>query len=367
MRTEHRCLLALLLLLAPLPATASEFAARIVDGLGRPVAGAAVHVHWLKSESDDVREVTLLELVSDAQGRVKGTYDEKSVPPDESIWIEMSKDGYSGFSTTDLRSEYVMGRDFGPADVRRIAMLDEKAQVQELRELLASDFDDSFEEGLEQLVFVQEHRFRSALRALLTDAQVGTAAAYLLAFIGVPEDLRLVIDHAPPPKEDFFENRWAYGVATALLEPATEKEWAFLRSAAVNEYDDLWVDAGAIQALKLIASPRSLQILKEVRQVNRGRAELIDQAIRYIESAPPPLSGEDLAAAGERVAQAIRIGDWKGNGAPRFNETGDKALVDCKFIAGRDLLVYTATFHKVDGRWKLRGVRETMQALLAME
>jgi hypothetical protein len=150
-----------------------------------------------------------------------------------------------------------------------------------------------------------------------------------------------------------------------LLEPATEKEWAFLRSAALNKYDDRWVDAGAINALKLIASPRSLQILREAGKTNRERAEYVEHAIQYIESAPPSLSDEDLATAGKKVAEAIRIGDWKGNKEPRFNEAGDKALVDCHFIAGRYLLVYTATFHKVGGRWKLRGVRETMQALLA--
>ncbi len=218
-----------------------------------------------------------------------------------------------------------------------------------------------------EVVFVLEHRFRSALRALVPDAKVGTAAAQLLAFIGVPEDVRFVVDHAAPPKQGFFENRWAYGVVCALLEPATEKEWALLRSCALNEYDDLWVVAGAINTLKLIASPRSLQVLREVGKVNGDRAAYVESAIQYIESAPPSLSDEDIVAAGKKVAQAIRIGTWKGNKDPRFNERGDKALVECELVAGRDLLVYTATFHKVDGRWKLRGIRETMQALLAQE
>ena len=65
------------------------------------------------------------------------------------------------------------------------------------------------------------------------------------------------------------------------------------------------------------------------------------------------------------MAQAIKIGDWQENKKPRFNDNGDKALIDCEFIAGRDLLIHTATFHKVGDVWKLRGVRETMQALLA--
>ena len=74
-----------------------------------------------------------------------------------------------------------------------------------------------------------------------------------------------------------------------------------------------------------------------------------------------------MVAAGKKVAQAIKIGQWQGNEPPQFNEKKDKALVACEFIAGRDLLIHTATFHMVDGRWRLRGVRETMQALLARE
>jgi hypothetical protein len=348
-----------------MPASAADFAARIVDGLGRPVAQANVNVYWLQSGSkDQVRQVNLLELVSDQNGRMKGTYDATSVPSDETLFVEVSKEGYSGYSSTDLMPEYVLRRELGPGDVRRIAALEEKARAGELRELLAADVEDS-EEWIDGLVFAQEHRFRTALRALVADAKVGTAAAQLLAFIGVPEDVRLVVEQAPPPEPDSFENRWAYGVVSALLEPTTEKEWAFLRSSALNEYDDPWLVFGAINTLKLIASPKSLQILKEVGKADRDVAEAAEQAIQYIESGPPSLSDEDLVAAGKKVAQAIRIGDWKGNKPPRFNEAGDKALVDCEFVAGRDLLVHTATFHKVEGRWKLRGVRETMQTLLA--
>jgi hypothetical protein len=74
----------------------------------------------------------------------------------------------------------------------------------------------------------------------------------------------------------------------------------------------------------------------------------------------------------------IQIGDWEGNTKPYYNKEGDKALIDCEFwdvfesaesdseyIDRGDQLIYTATFHKVDGVWKLRGVRETSQALVA--
>jgi hypothetical protein len=351
----------------PTAVSAGDLTAKVIDRLGRPVTDAVVDIHWLKSVSkDDVRKIDLVKLVSDRDGIVKGTYDEKSVPKGEHIWVEISKAGYRCYSTAGLRPEFVLEREFGAADVRRIASLEGEAQINQLRELLAGDFEDSGP-GLHELMFVQEHKFRPGLRALVDDPKVGIAAGQLLAFIGVPDDVRLFLAHAPPPKRKLFEDRWAYSVVCAVLEPATEKEWTFLRNCAMNDYDDLWVDAGAIRTLKLIASPKSKQVLKEIGEKNKDRADSVEAAIKYIESAPAPLLDEDVVAAGKKVAQAIKIGKWQGNEPPQFNEKKDKALVACEFIAGRDLLIHTATFHMVDGRWRLRGVRETMQALLARE
>jgi hypothetical protein len=79
----------------------------------------------------------------------------------------------------------------------------------------------------------------------------------------------------------------------------------------------------------------------------------------------PTLADKDLTEAGKKVAQAIKIGDWQENKKPQFNESGDKALIESGFIASIALLIYPATFHNVGDVWKLRGVRETMQALLA--
>jgi hypothetical protein len=231
--------------------------------------------------------------------------------------------------------------------------------------MLAGRLEEKSEGSLDELVFFHEKQLRPALRALVEDSKVGRGVIGLLAFIGQPEDLRLVVEHAPKPKRKLFEDRWAYGAVTALLEPATEQEWFFLEKCAAGQYDDLWVDAGAIQTLKLIASPKSSATLQKVIKKNPDRSRSIQAALDYIESNPHALADKDLAEAGKKVAKAIRIGDWQENKKPRFNKSGDKALIDCEFIAGRDLLIHTATFHKVDGVWKLRGVRETMQALLA--
>jgi len=278
--------------------------------------------------------------------------------------FRVSKPGYSGYSTTGWPSKFELEREFSTADVQRIADLQGDEQVTELRELLAGDFDTSRE--LYELVFIQENKFRQALRALITDPDVGVEAGKFLAFIGVPKDVRLFLKHAPPIKEP-FDDSWTYGVVCALLEPTSKEEWNFLRSCALNEFDNLWCDREAIRTLKLIASPHSREILTEVKRSNEDRADYVTKAIEYIDANPSPIADADLMAAGEKVAKAIRIGNWRGNRKPRFNQKGDKALVECEFISGRDVLMYTATFHKVDGVWKLRGVRATMQKLLACD
>jgi hypothetical protein len=179
--------------------------------------------------------------------------------------------------------------------------------------------------------------------------------------IGDPEDLGAVIRQATPPVPGPVSNRWAYGVVCALLEPRSEREWAFLRRCALNGYGDRWVDAGAIQTLELIATPRSLQILKEAQQRNVYRAGSIARAIDYVQSRPPALKGEKLDELANRVAKGLSIGKFEGKGKARYNESGDKALIDFTYDTGEDRLIYTATFHMVDGFWRLRGIRETLQ------
>jgi hypothetical protein len=364
-----RCCIAALFLLSIRSTTllGVDLSARVVDGLGRPVGNATVEIYWLQSFSEtDVRKIDLAKLKSDRNGNIKKTFDESALANGRQIWVYVSKNGYSGYYSTGLQPEFVLERKFAPADIRRIAALNGPIQLRELRELLGGDFEDSGGEP-EDLMFVREHRLRSALRGLICDPKVGTRADGTLAFIGVPEDVRLVVANEPSPKGGSLDNRWAYGVVSALLEPSTEQEWTFLKACATNRYDDPWVDAGAIRTLKLIASPRSKLVLEEVARANANRAEDVNEGLRYIDSAPAPLVDVDLIAAGKKLAQAIGIGKWRGNKPPRFNAQKDKALIKCEFIAGSDLLVHTATFEKVRGIWKLRGVRETMQALLNRE
>ncbi len=182
----------------------------------------------------------------------------------------------------------------------------------------------------------------------------------LLGLIGEPNVLSLLLIRPP----SLPTNRWVYDVVCMMLEPASDEEWAFLRKAAFNGFDDRWVDYGAIQALKLIASPRSRQILEEAGQHNPDRTNEVAAALDYIRSNPSPLSDRNLELLAKRTAEVVKIGELGGVGPPQYNQAHDKALVDFLFNTGSDELIYTATFRSVAGIWKLRGVRETMQAMV---
>ncbi len=347
------------------PLGALEITTTFVDGLGNALAGVAVEVKYPKKGSDEkLKEVEWLKTTSDQEGKVKIIYDETLVPTNEPIWISVKKPGYSSFSTDNLKSQYVLKRQFSVEDVERVAKLSGEIQKKELREILVGEFKQEVK-ALKELIFFHSRKFRPVLRELVEDSDSGKEACSLLAFIGMPEDIRFIIKNAPAPKRKLYQDRWAYEVVCALLQPESPEEWYFLKKCAADAYYDRWVDAGAIRTLKLIGSAQSAEVLKEAEKQNTGRKESFAHALSSISKGPLSLEAADLEDAGKKVAQAIKMGDWQFNTEPKYNQEKDMALIDCEFIAGRDLLIETATFQKVENTWKLRGVRETMQVLLA--
>jgi len=216
-------------------------------------------------------------------------------------------------------------------------------------------------------IFYHESQLRSALRALIyapnVSQNVSHKALSFLALIGVTEDLQFIIDN--PPKTTWMYHRWAYDVASSLLEPTSDKEWAFLQKCALDGWDDPSVVRAGIQTLKLIASLRSREILEEAQRQKQEWKGTITTALEYIGSGPAPLSSYSVEELADRVAQIVKIGEWRGTGQPRYNRSHDKALVDFNFRAVRDGYIYTATFHRERFVWKLAGVRETLQELYA--
>jgi hypothetical protein len=269
----------------------------------------------------------------------------------------------SGFMKCDKHENKHPLKKYTAADVTRIAQLSSSIQAQEMKDLLAADHS-NIEPSLRELVFMNAARLRPVLRTLLTDQQVALEAASLLSFIGIPEDVRFVVHNAPKPETDELDTEFAYYyIVTALLDPQTEEEWNFLKKCAGNEFDYRWAVSGAIQTLQLIANQRSVAILKELQNKNVEDDDSVLRALGYINSKPSALSDKNVIMAAKKVAEAIKIGNWEGNGKPRYNHDGDMALVDCIFVTGRCASYYTATFQSKGGIWILRGVRETIQEL----
>jgi hypothetical protein len=331
--------------------SAADFSVQTVDGLNRPISDVQVDIDCVSPQKN-----FSLPLTSDQNGVAHGTYDVALCVP---LSVHLEKPGYQSY-LSGFRSRYVLNLDLKAQDVARVAKLERESQLSELRELLAGGI--SPESEFRDAVLYQEARLRPALLTLAREPAVTLSARNLLATIAISEDLRFIMQLPPRASSPGFPERWRHVVATALVNPGTEDEWSFLRRCALNEFNDRWVDAGAIQSLKLAASPRSQMILEEAQQKNPGQASRIAGALDYIKSNPATIADANLEALAERIAQILKIGTWKGNGRPRFNEAGDKALVDFRFQTSEDSYVYTATFHRIDGVWTLRGAHETYQA-----
>ena len=209
-----------------------------------------------------------------------------------------------------------------------MAWLQGVSQQDGLRELITADFRNDQHE-FREAVFYYESRLHTALphcsRTRKLTKNSGTPDPYRCTR-RPPADYRK--HPSAPKKRKPFPHRWAYGVACSLLDPSSEEEWSFLRKCALNEYDDRWVDAGAIQTVKLIASWRSREILEEAQRQNQFRGYSVTRALEYLQSEPAPLTASNLKELADRLAQTITIGKWGGNGKPRCNEGGDKALLD---------------------------------------
>jgi len=314
-----------------------------------------------------VKSVTLAKFTTDAAGKVAGGYPDgkqcSELPPD----VELRKEGFAGYSDSQFKPEYVLLRQVQSKDLERVISLKGETQRLALRDVILGERDDDkIAKDLDELLLSKTSQIHDALLSLATDEHAKKEASELVATLALQDDMARILPTPPAPQRG-YENRWIYSLVTGLIEPTKESQWELLKRAARGDYDDLWVDAGAIQTLRLNASVRSRSILQEVAERNSDRKKTVDRAIAYIDGGAKPVADADLAEAGKKAAQAIGFSAWQGNKAPRYSEGRDVALVDASFIIGRDLLVYTATFHHVGDQWRLRAIRETMQALLATD
>jgi len=323
------------LLLVCTPIFSTDFSVKTVDRLDRPLAGVVIEFecdgYWLRFESNQ-------------DGIAEGMR-----PCATPVLTFISKEGFQGYAT-GLRSKYVLDRIADAQELSRIATLDKGAQLEEAKALFASP---SLKPELSDAFFYTEARWRPMLLKLAADQSY---ARSMLGLIAVPEDLHFLVALPDLPSSDGFWEVGRYYVAASLIYPDDEAEWRFLQVCATGE--ERWAKYGAIQTLKLTASPRSQKILEEARLRNKDSFgfTVIDEALDYVKSKPAPLADENLEPLVRRVAAAIHAGSWEKIGAPGFNEAQNKALVNLDLPAcGSN---YTATFHRVDGKWALRAVRD---------
>src|SRR5688500_1865467 len=142
------------LLLFATPAFAAELETRVVDGLGRPVAGVEIAVTYLEERDDaDVTRKEVFRGKSDHYGNVLVVYDESTVPAGKRLSAELAKPGYAGYVSSQLEGEFVLRKE-ATQTFAEIAALAPGLRARALRELLASEREDDLPH--EQGVFFNE-------------------------------------------------------------------------------------------------------------------------------------------------------------------------------------------------------------------
>lgn len=111
--------------------------------------------------------------------------------------------------------------------------------------ILGERDDDKIAKDLDELLLSKTSQIHDALLSLATDEHAKKEASELVATLALQEDMARILP-TPPAPQSRYENRWIYSLVTGLIEPTTESQWELLKRAARGDYDDLWVDAGAI-------------------------------------------------------------------------------------------------------------------------
>jgi hypothetical protein len=320
---------------------AADFTIQTVDGLQRPISGVQVEITCYpvgRILGVFPKHFVRLRYASDQGGLVRGTYNAKRCEP---RLASISKEGYESY-WSGFRDRYVLRKPFSAEEIERIVRLDGSDLLRELRELLAG--------GGPSLdpIFRYEARLRPALRTLALDPDVTLGARGLLSTIAVPEDLHFILQLPPPPQDPL--GTWESSAVAVLVNPDNEEEWAFLQRCALGKFDTGRPRNMAIQTLRLTGGARSVKLLEQVPRTAPWN-NTIAEALEYIKSNPPPLTDPDLEVLAGRAATALGVGSWKLASNPRFNEAGDKALIDISLGSA----IYIATFHKIDGLWTFRG------------
>ena len=122
-----------------------------------------------------------------------GIYDDHVCKP---AWVSVEKEGYVAYST-GFRPKYVMQRQFNAQEVEQIAQLRGDAQLRQLRELMAGNWDQ-----FTDVLFRYDNRVLPSLRGLAHEPEVTVPARQILSLIADPNDLLLILQLPSPPGEE---------------------------------------------------------------------------------------------------------------------------------------------------------------------
>lgn len=222
-----------------------------------------------------------------------------------------------------------------------------------------------------KLIFNEGDAALPTLVSALRDGKNVERAAWALAYLGGPNERRVLRDVIRREKSNEKKSVMASFLAGALVEPASPEEWQFLESC-LKEYkneDGALASFAAAIALGTNGSRHALNLLQSVKpetsNSDNDTIQVVRQAIRWIEQGAGKKSiRHETHSDAERIKQFVLQNaflpeaEHKGMTVEQIVFTRDRgrALVSVEIYRGpKDAHGYNLVVERKNDMWKLDG------------
>jgi|SRR5579864_277834 len=246
-----------------------------------------------------------------------------------------------------------------------------RAIEQRVQQLLADEQTEDDEAA--STIFELDHRAVPVLVAALQEDKTVTRAARSLAYIGGPEERKILLAAVKSEKNSDKRLELSVLLAGALVQPASKEEWAFLENSIQRKKEgrDAVLAFSAALALGMNGSHSALQLLQK-EEVARPAADTSDDsakeiatAIQWIKHKRANSNTSSSGSDSEKITKIVLAnafyaqGDSDQPSVERTVFTKDKtrALATVQIYHGpKNAQGYDVVLQKSEGVWKIVGI-----------
>ena len=376
------------------PAQAEKYRFKFVDGLNRPLTDVKISV----TRGYEENRHTLAETATDEKGKAELNFE-----PGDSVWMDVSKDGYAGFSASfsggaDIPSEtlqMVLQRKASIKEISELEKISGKELNRRVLELLASDFHNCEESTrlMQHEYFKIHHHLEDALLTAADNENVAVEAfRYLVYFSDQKKLIKLL------PKFELYSKNHPVGefessmldmveffVVGRLIHPKNEIEWLILsKSLEDNGLSGRFLRSAVSFPLAINGGQRAIALLNKINDLEieeiKVRLESAEteedkecsqrqianeqEALKsMISRCSSPKFSTDLEVSIKAVTRCLKeesdVGEFKTD-LITINEKTGLALVSCSvYNAPLNARGYDLLFKKTEDTWILIGIWHT--------